>query len=93
MESIATGSLTAIGLVAGWLLGWGFLRLSNRAALAAAMNRLRAHLMELRLFADEPALVWTAQWDLLKANGVFLWHMLRPLALLALPAGLLMWQL
>lgn len=93
MNSLATWSLCAISLVAGWLLGWGFLRLSNRKALASAANRLRAHLMELRLFADEPALVWKAQWDLLKANGAFLWQMLRPLTLLALPAGLLMWQL
>lgn len=93
MNSFATWSLCAISLVAGWLLGWSFLRLSNRKALASAANRLRAHLMELRLFADEPALVWKAQWDLVKANGAFLWQMLRPLAVLALPAGLLMWQL
>jgi hypothetical protein len=93
LNSFATWSLTAISLAAGWLLGWGFLRLSNRKALAGAANRLRAHLMELRLFADEPALVWTAQWDLIKANGIFLWWMLKPLAVLALPAALLMWQL
>ena len=93
MTSLATLSLTVISLTAGWLLGWGFLRLSNRKALATAMKRLRAHLMELRLFADEPALVWAAQWDLVKANGVFLWRMLQPLALLAIPAGVLMWQL
>jgi hypothetical protein len=93
LDSFATWSLVAISLAAGWLLGWGFLRLSDRKALAGATNRLRAHLMELRLFADEPALVWTAQWDLVKANGVFLWTMLKPLALLAMPAVLLMWQL
>jgi hypothetical protein len=89
----ATWSLTLISLAAGWLLGYGFLRLSHRTALAASLNRLRAHLMELRLFADEPSLVWRAQFDLLKANGSFLWNMLRPLAVLALPTALLMWQL
>jgi len=93
LDSLVTVSLSVISLVAGWLLGWGFLRLSDRKGLAAATNRLRAHLMELRLFSDEPALVWTAQRDLIKANGAFLWRMLRPLAVLAVPAGLLMWQL
>jgi hypothetical protein len=93
VPSVATWSLTLISLAAGWLLAWGFLRISNRPALAASISRVRAHLMELRLFADEPALVWTAQWDLVKANAVFLWCMLRPLALLAIPAALLMWQL
>lgn len=93
MPPVATWSLTLVSLAAGWLLAWGFLRVSHRPALAASIRRVRAHLMELRLFADEPALVWTAQWDLVKANGAFLWNMLRPLALLALPAALLMWQL
>ena len=66
-----TVSLSVISLVAGWLLGWGFLRLSDRKGLAAATNRLRAHLMELRLFSDEPALVWTAQRDLIKPMACF----------------------
>jgi len=45
-----------------------FRRLTDRAALNAAWNRVLAHTMELGLFVESPALVFRAQRDLAMAN-------------------------
>jgi hypothetical protein len=55
--------------------------------------RLGAHLYEMRLFADEPVLVWKAQWDLLKANARYIGLMLMPALILTVPMILLFGQL
>ena len=46
---------------------------SDQDAIRRASNRLMAHLMEFRLFIDEPALIIRAQRDLLIDN----WRLLR----------------
>jgi len=59
-----------------------FRRLTDRFALRRSLNRVIAHVMELGLFLDSPALVFRAQRDLLKEN-------LRLLRLIILPAAIL----
>jgi hypothetical protein len=54
-------SLGLISLLAGVVMLWVFRRVSNQGAIRVAKKRLQAHLYELRLFADEPRLVWRAQ--------------------------------
>ena len=53
------------------------------------MNRIVAHLLEFRLYSDEPALLMRAQRDLLVANGAFLRAIIGPSLLLAVPFSLL----
>ncbi|MBI3470004.1 MAG: hypothetical protein HY013_01440, partial [Candidatus Solibacter usitatus] len=65
----------------------------DQEAIRRAKNRLKAHLMELRLFSDEPALVWRAHLDLLSANLRYLSLMLRPAVILALPMVALLVQM
>ena len=81
-------SLLAVLSAAGML--WTVRRFSDQAAISAVKRRLRAHLYELRLFADEPALIWRAQWQLLRFNLRYLRLMLRPALILAAPMILLL---
>ncbi len=78
-------SLTLIGVLAGIAMLWTVRRFSDQAAIRATKRRLRAHLYELWLFADEPALMWRAQRQLLRYNLRYLRLMLRPALVLALP--------
>ncbi len=48
--------VSAFGLLSGFLSMWAFRRWSNPARIRSAMNRIVAHLLEFRLYSDEPAL-------------------------------------
>jgi hypothetical protein len=79
-------SLMALGGVCGAIMAWVFRRSTDLAALRVAGKRMLAHFTEFRLFFDEPWLVWRAQKELAAANLRWLALMLRPAAILALPA-------
>jgi hypothetical protein len=87
-------SLLAISLVAISVL-WGvttffvFRRFTDAAALRKIRRLLYAHLLEIRLFADEPGLVWKAQKAVFADNLRLLRLVAIPVALLALPFALL----
>ena len=86
-------SLTLLAVLAGLGMLWTVRRFTDQAALRATKRRLRAHVYELRLFADEPVLLWRAQWRLLRDNLRYLGLMLRPALVLALPMLFLLMQL
>ena len=46
---------------------------------------MQAHLLEMKLYQDEPGLLFRAQGNLLLNNFRYLGHMLRPALYLALP--------
>ena len=89
----AIASLILISLAVGIAMLWVFARTSNQPAIRKVKARLGAHLYEMRLFADEPMLVWKAQWDLLKANARYIALMLTPALVLTIPMLLLFGQL
>jgi hypothetical protein len=60
-------------------------RLSDQQAISAMKRRIHAHLYELRLFVDEPALVWKAQIALLRDNLRYVALMLVPAIVLTIP--------
>jgi hypothetical protein len=93
MELFAILSLAAIGVPAAAAMLWGVRRFSDQGAILRTKRRLRAHLYELRLFADEPGLIWRAQKGLLAQNTKYLGLMLRPALVLALPMVLLLAQI
>lgn len=70
--------LVAASAVYGILCGWLFRRFTNHAELRRTVDRMIAHVISFRLFADEPRVIFRAQRDLLREN-------LRLLKLLALP--------
>ncbi len=87
---VATATLTAVSLLAGIAMLWAFRRFSNQEKIAEAKHRLRAHLYELRLFADDPVLMWRAQRRLLAWNLRYLGLMLPPALVVTLPTVLLL---
>lgn len=83
------GSLTAIGAIWGLVAILIFRRFTNRAALRSAVNRIYAHLLEIRLYSDEPSLVWRAQKALVVDNLRFLSLIGLPVLIMAVPFALL----
>lgn len=77
----------SIGLGVIFLLA--FRQFSNQRAIQATRRRLQASLYELRLFVDEPRLVWRAQGTLLWVNCRYLVLMLVPALILCVPVALL----
>lgn len=85
--------LAVLSALAGVAMLWLFARTSNQAAIARTKRRVYAHLMELRLFADEPAMMWRAQRQLFAANLRYLGLMLVPALAIAAPMIVLLVRL
>lgn len=82
--------LTLLSAVAGVAMLWVFSKTSNQAGVKAVKRRVSASLLELRVYADEPAVTWRAQRSLLAANLRYLALSLKPALWMALPMGLLL---
>ena len=89
----ALWSLVIISVFAGFAMVYVFRRWSDQHALRATTNRMLAHLMEFRLFIDEPALVMRAQSDLLVENWRLLRLLARPSLILIVPSIILLAQM
>jgi hypothetical protein len=72
-------SLIPLCVLLGILMLMVFKTTSNQKAITRVKARLMAYLYEMRLFVDDPLLVWKAQWGLLGAN-------LKYVALMSVPA-------
>jgi hypothetical protein len=82
-------SLAPLSVLVGIGMLWVFRRTSNPDAIGKAKARMMAHLYEMRLFPDEPVLIWKAQWGLLTANARYLAMMLLPAIMMSIPMVLL----
>jgi len=82
-------TLIPISLLLGVAMLWVFARTANQKAIKAAKRRLQAYLYEMRLFTDEPSLVWKAHMGLLAANARYIGLMLVPAIVLTVPMVLL----
>ncbi len=85
--------LTVLSVLVGVGMLWVFARVSNQDAIRRTKKRLQAYLLELRLFGDEPALLWKSQKDLLRTNVHYLSLMLRPALILTAPVVILLFHL
>ncbi|HXI40945.1 MAG TPA: hypothetical protein VNH83_13260, partial [Bryobacteraceae bacterium] len=79
----ALASLVPISILAGIGMLLVFRHTSDQSAVRRAKSLVTAHLLEFRLFMDEPRMILKAQRDLIVANGRFLKMMLRPVLVLA----------
>lgn len=86
-------SLAILAVLTGILTALLIRRTTNAVALRETRNRMQAHLLEFRLFFDEPSLIWQAQIHLLRDNGRLFRLLLPPTLLLALPMSWLFLQL
>jgi len=89
----ALWSLALVSILAGAAMVYVFRRWSNQDALRSTANRMLAHMMEFRLFIDEPALVMGAQRDLFVENWRLLRLLARPSLILIVPSIVLLAQM
>lgn len=85
--------LAAVSVAFALFSIWAFRRTTDLVAFRQSRKRLVAHLLEFRLFYDEPALIWRAQKALVRENLRFLTVLARPVLVLALPTAWLLMQL
>jgi len=63
---------------------------SNQESIRAVKRQAQAHLMEMRIFGDEPTILWKALKALVTSNLRYMGLMLRPALLLAIPFAILL---
>jgi hypothetical protein len=93
LSAAHTWSLTAIAIASGLAMLWVFARFSDGERIRLARRKIRANLYAFRLFADEPALIFRAQKQLLLWNARYLGWMLGPSVVIFVPAVILLMQL
>jgi hypothetical protein len=93
LSAAHTWSLTAIAIVFGIAMLWSFKRFTNQEQAALAKRKVWAHLYAFRLYADEPALIFRAQKQLLLWDARYLALMLRPTVVVFVPVTLLLFGL
>ena len=93
LSAAHTWSLTAIAAVTGVVLLWVWKRFSNQERIAMAKRQTRAQLYAMRLYTDDPALIFRAQRQLLLWTGRYLAGMLRPTSVAIVPLLVLFLQL
>jgi hypothetical protein len=86
-------SLVPLSVLLGIAMLWMFRHTSNQSAIRKAKRELQASLYEMRLFTDEPVLIWKAQWGLIKANIRYLAMMLVPALVFSIPMVVIFTQL
>lgn len=86
-------SLAVLSAIWGVLAVFVFRHFTNRIAVRTAINRIYAHLLEIRLYSEEPCLVWRAQKALIADNLKFLARIAPPILIMAIPFALLYPQL
>ena len=82
-----------LSVLLGMGMLWIFGRTSNQEAIRKAKDKPQTHLYEMRLFTDEPVLIWKAQGGLLTANARYLGLMLVPALAASVPVVLILSQL
>jgi len=82
-------SLAAVSLLWGLITYRVFHRFTDHATLRTVRKRLYTHLLEIRLYSEEPSLVWKAQTALIADNVRFLASIALPLLIMALSFALL----
>ena len=82
-----------ISLLTGLLMLFIFRRTSNQAGIRRTKDRIKAHLLELRLFKDNMRVTWSAQGRILRANLRYIGYSFRPLLVMIIPLILILVQM
>ncbi len=85
--------MAAVSLLTALLMLEVYKHTSNQAAIRRAKDKIKAHLLELRLFKDSMPVTLRAQAAILKANLSYLAANLKPLLVMIVPLVLILAQL
>ena len=83
-------SLIPLSIVVGVAMLWVFKVTSNQKAIEQAKKKMQAYLLELRLYGDEPGLLFKAQKNLILGNLRYMGLMFKPAVYLTIPMVLLL---
>jgi hypothetical protein len=86
---IALVGLALVSAIYGIAAALVFRRFTNTALLHRTVNRILAHVLEFRLFLDEPRIILRAQRELIGENIRLLRQIALPCLILAIPFALL----
>ncbi len=82
--------LAILSVLAGAGMLCVFKKSSNPKRIRSVKRLVQAHLLEMRLFRDEPGVVWNAQKSLVTSNARYIGLMLQPAVWISLPLALLL---
>lgn len=85
--------IAVVSLLTSVVMLFVFRYTSNQRAIRQAKDRIRAHLLEVRLYRDDVGVLLRAQKDILLNNLRYLGHSLVPLAAMIVPVVLILVQL
>jgi len=85
--------IAVVSLLTGVVMLLIFRFTSNQHAIRRAKDRIRAHLLEVRLYRDDVGVLLRAQKDILVSNLAYLGHSLGPLVVMIVPVVLILVQL
>ncbi len=86
-------SLIPLSIAIGIAMLWVFGKTSNQKAIARQKKKVQAYLLELRLFGDDPGMLWKAQKALVIGNFKYIGLMFKPAIYLTLPMVVLLFHL
>jgi hypothetical protein len=82
-----------ISLATGLLMLAVFKKTSNQEGIRRAKDRIKAHLLEIRLYKDDFGQTFRSQGQLLAANGRYFLHAVKPMLVMFGPVFLILVQL
>ncbi len=86
-------AMILVSLLTSFLMLLIFRHTSNQAGIKKEKNKIKAHLLELRLFKDNMAVQLKAQGRILLANFRYVGHNMRPMLVMIVPVLLILIQL
>jgi uncharacterized membrane protein (DUF106 family) len=86
-------AMIAVSLLTGLLMLFIFKKTSDQAGIRRVKNRIKAHLLELRLFKDSLGVSLKAQGQIVRANLRYMGYSLKPLLVMIVPLVLILIQL
>lgn len=85
--------LVFVALPTGILMLLIFRCTSNQAAIRETKDRIKAHLLEIRLFRDDLSALLSAQKNLLRYNFKYFGYAVKPMLIMVIPVAILILQL
>ena len=85
--------LTVLSVAVGIVMLWVFGKVSDQDRILATKKLVQAYLLELRLYGDDPGLIWKSQSALILANFRYMGLMLMPAVYLTIPVVILLFHL
>ncbi|MCP2619638.1 hypothetical protein NLC35_00075 [Candidatus Aminicenantes bacterium AC-334-K16] len=86
-------AMVYISLLTGLFMLWVFRLTSNQAGIKDIKRRIKAHLLEIRLYKDNFGLTFKAQGNILLCNLKYIGYSVKPMLVMILPLVLILIQL